>query len=71
MYWFSIAAVTDYHTACGSKQHKFLNGSYKLKSRYQQSYIPSRGSRGKSVSFSLPVSRGHLHPFDCGSFLCL
>lgn len=64
MYCFSVAAITNYHTVCGLKQHKFLNESYDLKSSYQQSYIPSRGTREKYTSLSFLASSGHLYPFD-------
>lgn len=40
-----------------------------LKSRYWQVCLPSRGSRGESVSLPFPVSRDHLLSLAHGPFL--
>lgn len=56
LYLFSFAAVTNCQTCSGLKQHKIVflqfweaevqNGSHWAKARYEQSWVPSEGSRG-------------------------
>lgn len=64
-YWFPIAAITNDYNLGGFKHKHYLgsSGAQKsemsfrgLKSRCQQTDIPSSGSRGKSVSLLFPAT---------------
>ena len=63
MYQFLIGAITNYHKLGGLKQSKFIlfcgqksyQGLTRLTSRYWQSYILARGSRGALFLYCLQL----------------
>jgi len=79
LYWFPIAAVTNYQKLVGSKQHKVILWQFSRPEVWNQfnwakvkrlaGLALSEVSRGESVSSPFLASGGHLHSLAQGSFL--
>ena len=63
MYWFSMAAIINYHKLNGLRQHRFIiycseGQKYKIS---QEGCVPFGGSRGESVYLHFPAFESDLN----------
>lgn len=65
----SVVAVTNYQNILGLKQQKCITLQFWVSlgsNQGWQGYIPSEGSREKSVSLPFPASGSHSYSLSCG-----
>lgn len=68
----SVAAVTNYQNILGLKQQKCITLQFWVSlgsNQGWQDYIPSEGSREKSVFLPFPASGSHSYSLSCGPLL--
>lgn len=68
----SVVAVTNYQNILGLKQQKCITLQFWVSlgsNQGWQGYIPSEGSREKSVSLPFPASGSHSYSLSCGPLL--